>query len=140
MSPFAFHCDSLFMTAREHVRDRGGLIFDARAMRAPHNAEALAPLLQAIRQRLATHGDPPLYPSLEIDVPDPAFAPGTGTPQPSGLSTDPVPTLPEQRAALPFVGVDCVEVSPPSDPAELTAQVAAHVVWSYLCGRIARTA
>ncbi len=124
--------------AREYVHDQGGLIFDARALRGRHSAEQLAPVLQAIRERLAAHGSPPLYLSLDIDVLDPAFAPGTGTPEPGGLATDQVLTLLEELAALPFVGMDCVEVSPPFDHAELTAQAAAHFVWTYLCARIAR--
>lgn len=123
--------------AREYVREQGGLIFDARSLRGRHSAEQLAPVLRAIRQRLAAHGHPPLYMSLDIDVLDPAFAPGTGTPEPGGLATDQVLTLLEELSALPFVGMDCVEVSPPYDHAELTAQAAAHFVWTYLCGRIA---
>lgn len=126
--------------ARDHVRDRGGLIFDARSLRGRHSAEQLAPVLRAIRERLAAHGNPPLYLSLDIDVLDPAFAPGTGTPEPGGLATDQVLTLLEELAALPFVGMDCVEVSPPYDHAELTAQAAAHFVWTYLCARIAHGA
>ena len=44
----------------------------------------------------------------------------------------------EEWADLPFVGMDCVEVSPPYDHAERTSQAAAIFVWTYLCGRIAR--
>lgn len=97
-------------------------------------------MLQAVRQRLAARGDPPVYLSLDIDALDPAFAPGTGTPEPGGLSTNQVLTLLEELAGLPFVGMDCVEVSPPFDQAELSSQAAAHFVWTYLCGCIARRA
>ena len=81
-----------------------------------------------------------MYLSLDIDCLDPAFAPGTGTPEPGGLSTNQVLTLLEELADLPFVGMDCVEVSPPYDHAELTSQAAAAFVWTYLCGRIVAAA
>ncbi|MFZ9429482.1 MAG: arginase family protein, partial [Burkholderiaceae bacterium] len=67
---------------------------------------------------------------------DPAFAPGTGTPEPGGLSTNQVLTFLEELHDLNFVGMDCVEVAPPYDHAELTAYAAAHFVWTYLAGRI----
>ncbi|MFM2057679.1 MAG: agmatinase, partial [Pseudomonadota bacterium] len=120
--------------AREYVRDQGGLIWTARDLRGLDGAQ-LAPVLQAIRARLAAAGQPPLYLSLDIDVLDPAHAPGTGTPEPGGLSTSQLLTLLEDSADLPFVGMDCVEVAPAYDHAELTSNVAAHLVWTYLCGR-----
>lgn len=122
--------------ARDYVRDQGGLIFTARDLRGLENASQLAPVLGAIRERLAVHGHPPVYLSLDIDCLDPAFAPGTGTPEPGGMSTNQVLTVLEELADLPFVGMDCVEVSPPFDHAELSSQAAAHFVWTYLCGRL----
>jgi agmatinase len=122
---------------REYVADRGGRIFTARDLRGLENATQLTPMLTAIRQRLAEHGNPPVYLSLDIDCLDPAFAPGTGTPEPGGLSSNQVLTILEQLADLPFVGMDCCEVAPPYDHAELTSLAAAHFVWTYLCGRIA---
>jgi agmatinase len=124
--------------AREYVRDQGGLIFTARDMRGLENAEQLSGLLSAVRERFARHGNPPLYLSLDIDALDPAFAPGTGTPEPGGLSSNQVLTVLEELAGLPFVGMDCVEVAPPYDHAEMSSQAAAHFVWTYLCGCIAR--
>ncbi|HKX93162.1 MAG TPA: agmatinase [Methylibium sp.] len=124
--------------ARDYVRDQGGQIFTARDLRGLDNAVQLAPVLAAIRERLAARGHPPVYLSLDIDCLDPAFAPGTGTPEPGGLSTNQVLTILEELADLPFVGMDCVEVAPPYDHAELTSQAAAAFVWTYLCGRIAR--
>jgi agmatinase len=126
--------------ARDYVRDQGGQIFGARQLRGLHNATQLAPVLAAVRARLAALGHPPVYLSLDIDVLDPAFAPGTGTPEPGGLATDQVLTLLEELADLPFVGMDCVEVAPAYDHAELSSQAAAHLVWTYLCGRIAQFA
>jgi agmatinase len=124
--------------AREYVRDQGGQIFTARDLRGLENPTQLAPVLHAIRERLAAHGHPPLYLSLDIDCLDPAFAPGTGTPEPGGMSTNQVLTVLEELADLPFVGMDCVEVAPPYDHAELSSQAAAHFVWTYLCGRVKR--
>jgi agmatinase len=126
--------------AREYVRDRGGLIYTARDLRGRASPEQLAPVADAVRERLRAHGDPPVYLSLDIDCLDPAFAPGTGTPEPGGLATEQVLTLLEVWADLPFVGMDCVEVAPAYDHAELTSNAAAHLVWTYLCGRIARDA
>ncbi|WKB53053.1 agmatinase [Eleftheria terrae] len=123
--------------ARDHVRDQGGLIFTARQLRGLESPTHLAPVLQQLRERLAAHGRPPLYLSLDIDCLDPAWAPGTGTPEPGGMSTGQVLSLLEESADLPWVGMDCVEVAPPYDHADLTAQAAAHFVWTYLCGRLA---
>lgn len=124
--------------ARDYVQDQGGQIFTARALRGLENATQLQPMLQAIRSRLQALGHPPVYLSLDIDCLDPAFAPGTGTPEPGGLSTNQVLTLLEELAPLPFVGMDCVEVAPAYDHAELTSSAAAHVVWTYLCGQAAK--
>ncbi len=123
--------------AREYVRDQGGQIFTARALRGLDGPVQLAPVLAAIRTRLAAHGHPPLYLSLDIDCLDPAFAPGTGTPEPGGLTATQMLTLLEELSDLDFVGMDCVEVAPPYDHAELTSQAAAAFVWTYLCGQIA---
>ena len=122
--------------AREYVRDQGGQIFTARELRGLESPTQLAPVLQAIRERLAAHGNPPVYLSLDIDCLDPAYAPGTGTPEPGGMSTNQVLSLLEELADLPFVGMDCVEVAPAYDHAELTSYAAAVFVWTYLCGRI----
>ena len=124
--------------ARDYVRDQGGLIFDARSLRGLESPAQLAPVLDAIRARMAALGHPPLYLSLDIDCLDPAFAPGTGTPEPGGMSTNQVLSLLEELTpALNFVGMDCVEVSPPYDHAELSSYAAAQFVWTYLCGRLA---
>ena len=120
------------------MRDQGGLIHTARDLRGLCSPAQLAPTVDTVRQRLAAHGHPPVYLSLDIDCLDPAFAPGTGTPEPGGLSTAQVFTLLEEWADLNFVGMDCVEVAPPYDHADLTSYAAAQFVWTYLSGRIAR--
>jgi agmatinase len=120
--------------AREYVRDQGGLIFTARDLRGL-DGPGLQPVVQHIRERI---GRRPCYLTLDIDCLDPAFAPGTGTPEPGGLSSTQVLTLVEELAALNFVGMDCVEVAPAYDHAELTSHAAATLVWTYLCGQIAK--
>jgi agmatinase len=110
--------------AREYVSDLGGQIFTARALRGLESPLQLGAVLAAIRARLAAHGNPPVYLSLDVDCLDPAFAPGTGTPEPGGMSSNQVLTLLEELADLNFVGMDCVEVSPPYDHAETTSMIA----------------
>ena len=123
--------------ARDYVSDQGGLIHTARNLRGLESAHQLAAVFGGIRSRLAAHGQPPVYLSLDIDCLDPAFAPGTGTPEPGGLTTNQVLSMLEELVDLPFVGMDCVEVAPPYDHSELTSNAAANFVWTYLCGRIA---
>lgn len=121
--------------AREYVRTQGGQVFTGRDLRGLHTPGQLDAVLQAVTQRWQAHGRPPLYISFDIDCLDPAFAPGTGTPEPGGLATHQALTLLEGLAALPCVGMDCVEVSPPFDQGESTAHAAAVLVWTYLCGQ-----
>jgi agmatinase len=124
--------------ARDYLTSRGGLVVEARALRGLDGPDAMASWIERIAKHLGAGGSCPVYLSLDIDCLDPAFAPGTGTPEPGGLSTSQVLTLLEGLAKLPFVGMDCVEVAPPYDHAELTSLAAAHLVWTYLCGQIAR--
>ncbi len=121
-----------------YVADKGGLIFTAREMRGRVNAEQLAPVLSAVRARLADAAKVPLYLTLDIDCLDPAYAPGTGTPEPGGLSTAQILTVLEELDDLNWVGMDLCEVAPPYDHAELTSNAAATLIWTYLCGRVAR--
>ena len=122
--------------AREFVRDQGGLIFTARDLRGLDGA-ALAPVVAQIRERI---GERPCYLTIDIDCLDPAFAPGTGTPEPGGLTSSQAMTLLEELASLNTVGMDCVEVAPAYDHAELTSNAAATLVWTYLCGQVAKRA
>ena len=85
--------------------------------------------LGRLRERL---GEAPLYVSVDIDVLDPAHAPGTGTPEPGGLTTRELQALLRGLEGLTIAGADVVEVSPPYDHAELTALAAAQVVYELL--------
>jgi agmatinase len=73
------------------------------------------------------------YLSLDIDVVDPAFAPGTGTPQVGGLSSHQILSLVRAFAGLHFVGCDVVEVSPQYDTSEITSLLAANLLFEQLC-------
>jgi len=77
--------------------------------------------------------DAPVYLSIDIDVLDPAFAPGTGTPEVGGLASWQVQAILRQLRGLRFVGMDLVEVSPAYDVAEITALAGATMVWEYIC-------
>ena len=120
--------------ARAYVQDQGGLIFTARQLRGLDGA-ALAPIVAQIRERI---GNRPCYLTLDIDCLDPAFAPGTGTPEPGGLTSSQMLTLLEDLSPLNLIGMDCVEVAPAYDHAELTSNAAATLVWTYLCGQMAK--
>lgn len=120
-----------------YIGERGGLVFTGRELRGRESPLALREITQAVRQRLAAHPGTPLYLTLDIDCLDPAFAPGTGTPEPGGLTSNQVLTLLEEWHDLPWVGMDLCEVSPPYDHAELTSCAAANFVWTYLCGQLA---
>ena len=122
--------------ARDYVADQGGLIFTARQLRGLDGA-GLQPRIDDITQRI---GSMPVYLTLDIDCLDPAFAPGTGTPEPGGIGSTQVLTFLEELAALNFIGMDCVEVAPAYDHAELTSNAAATFIWTYLCGQVAKRA
>jgi agmatinase len=119
--------------AREYVSDKGGRVFTARELRGAENAVQLSGVIDHVRQRV---GDAPVYLSLDIDCLDPAFAPGTGTPEPGGMTSNQVLSLLEAWSELNWVGMDLCEVSPPYDHAELTSNAAAVLVWTYLSHRL----
>ncbi len=80
-----------------------------------------------------------LYISVDIDVLDPAFAPGTGTPEPGGIaSSDLLRMVRRLCHEHDVVGVDVVEVAPPYDVSDLTVNAAHRVVFEALAGMAAR--
>jgi agmatinase len=89
--------------------------------------------LSMVREALAGFRGRKTYFSLDIDVVDPAFAPGTGTPQVGGLSSHQILSLVRSFAGLNFVGCDLVEVSPQYDSAEITSLLAANLLFEQLC-------
>jgi agmatinase len=80
----------------------------------------------AIRERV---GERPAFISFDIDVVDPAFAPGTGTPEPGGLSAHDALSIVRGLTGIDFVGFDVVEVIPAYDPAAVTATLAANLAY-----------
>jgi agmatinase len=83
-----------------------------------------------VRERV---GDAPAYFSFDVDFLDPAYAPGTGTPEVGGASTADAQRLLRSLAGMSFVGFDVVEVSPPYDsPGQQTALAAANIVYEML--------
>jgi guanidinopropionase len=78
-------------------------------------------------------GDRPTYISFDIDGLDPAYAPGTGTPEIGGLTTIEAQTLIRGLRGLNLIGADVVEVSPPLDSSGNTALVAATFMYEILC-------
>ena len=78
-------------------------------------------------------GDKPCYVSFDIDVLDPAFAPGTGTPVSGGLASWQALEMIRGLGGLNLIGMDLVEVSPPFDHAEMTAIAAATIAHDWLC-------
>jgi len=88
---------------------------------------------------IATDDCDGVFLSVDVDVVDPGMAPGTGTPEPGGLTSRQLLDAVRRCALeLPLVGVDVVEVSPPYDPAEVTAFLANRVVLEVLSGICAR--
>lgn len=89
------------------------------------------PAAVAARVR-AVMGAGACYLSFDIDALDPAFAPGTGTPEIGGLASWQAQAILRRLGGLDFVGMDVVEVAPAHDVAEITALAAATVAWEYL--------
>jgi arginase family enzyme len=78
-------------------------------------------------------GDRPVFLSFDIDVLDPAFAPGTGTPEVGGLSTAEALSFLRALRGIDIEGADVVEVSPPYDgPGQPTALAGANVAYEIL--------
>jgi guanidinopropionase len=78
-------------------------------------------------------GQGPTYVSFDIDSLDPAFAPGTGTPEIGGLTPVQAQALIRGLAGLNLIGGDIVEVSPPFDPTGNTALVGATILYEIAC-------
>ena len=91
---------------------------------------SLAPLMGEVRAQL---GDGPVYISFDIDGLDPAFAPGTGTPEVAGLTTAQAVEIIRGCRGLDIVGCDLVEVAPIYDSSGLTALTAANMLFEMIC-------
>jgi agmatinase len=88
---------------------------------------------EAFAERVrARVGDAPCFLSFDVDFVDPAFAPGTGTPEVGGPSSREALAYLRALTGLDFRGFDCVEVSPPYDPSGVTAFLAANACFEML--------
>jgi len=123
-----------------HVGTRGPLYTDAdldqdselgfQVIPAPDVEQLGVPgMVERIAQRV---GDRPVYVSIDIDVLDPAHAPGTGTPEAGGLTSRELLATLRSFARLNLVGADIVEVAPAYDHAQITGIAAAHVGYELL--------
>jgi len=86
-------------------------------------------IIERLREQV---GDLPTYLSIDIDVLDPAFAPGTGTPETAGLSSRELMAMVRGFLGANIVGGDVVEVSPAYDHAEITGIAAANLAYEYV--------
>lgn len=91
---------------------------------------SLEPLMTEVRQQMASG---PVYLSFDIDSLDPAWAPGTGTPEVGGLTSIQALEIVRGCRGLNLIGGDLVEVSPPYDMSGNTAQLAANLLYEMLC-------
>lgn len=89
--------------------------------------------VEAAREAKRVVGEGPAYLSFDIDSLDPAFAPGTGTPEVGGLTTLEAQLLLRGLRGLEIVAADLVEVSPPFDQGGITALAAANLMFEMLC-------
>jgi agmatinase len=94
-----------------------------------YQVDGLATVVERMRARL---GDGPVYVSVDIDVLDPAHAPGTGTPEAGGLTSRELLHTLRALVGTDIVGADIVEVAPAYDHAEITGIAAAHVAYELL--------
>lgn len=92
--------------------------------------KSLAPLMERVREGV---GSRPVYLSFDIDGLDPSVAPGTGTPEPAGLTSSQGLEVIRGMFGCDLVGADLVEVAPPYDPSGNTALLAANLAFEMLC-------
>ena len=88
--------------------------------------EGISKIVERIKKRV---GNNPLYLSIDIDVLDPAYAPGTGTPEIAGLTTRELVNVLRGLSGMNLISADVVEVSPAYDHAEVTSLAAATIVY-----------
>jgi len=85
-------------------------------------------VLEPVKKVMDNFRDKPIYITLDIDVVDPAYANGTGTPEPGGISSKELIQAVNLLCSLNIVGFDIVEVSPPYDASDRTALLAAKII------------
>jgi agmatinase len=114
--------------SRNAYDDSSTLGFKVTTMSAAREM-GLQDLMETIRKRVGSHK---VFVTFDIDVVDPAFAPGTGTPEVGGFTSAEAVDLARGLRGLNVVGFDVVEVLPDKDPAEITALLAANILYEFL--------
>lgn len=109
----------------DKVKGHGGLVLSPEEI----EARGAAATGRLIREAIGTR---PAYVSFDVDALDPAFAPGTGTPVPGGLTTREAFALLRGLAGVQLAGMDVVEVCPALDHADATSALAAHLLYEGL--------
>ncbi|MGC3996002.1 MAG: agmatinase [Anaeromyxobacter sp.] len=107
------------------TRRHGGTVITAEQLAERGAAAVGAGVRRALEGR-------PVYVSFDVDALDPAFAPGTGTPVPGGLTSREAFALLRALAGAPILGMDVVEVCPMLDRNDQTSTLAAHLLWEGL--------
>jgi agmatinase len=109
--------------------DLGGTVFSARKLASISHYSLWMEISKTISKQ-------PTYISFDIDALDPAYAPGTGTPEIGGMSSIWALETLENLRGLNCVGMDVVEVAPPYDNSGITALAAATLLWTYIAMQI----
>ncbi|HEX9103731.1 MAG TPA: agmatinase [Polyangia bacterium] len=109
--------------------DDGALVAQFGATTISADAVAERGMVEVVRQMRAIVGARPVYLTFDIDGVDPAYAPGTGTPVPGGLTAREALQLVRGLWGARLVGMDLVEVAPPLDHADVTSHLAAHLLY-----------
>lgn len=122
------------------IGDRGGLysaddvnLIERSGIEYLTTDEAVSQGLNSVGNRIRNRVTGPTFATIDIDVVDPAFAPGTGTPMPGGLTSREILRLTRTLHDINLVGFDLVEVAPIYDPAGTTSVLAANVMFEALC-------
>jgi guanidinopropionase len=147
-APFKIACDEgLIDPARTSQIGIRGSLYAADMWKYSHEAGMRLMLIEEIEDRgwracideaVARAGDGPVYVSFDIDALDPAFAPGTGTPEAGGLTMREAQGMVRRLSGLDIRGADMVEVSPPFDVGGITALNGATMMFELLCAMAAR--
>lgn len=110
-----------------YQRDQGVTTIDIGMVKRDGAAKTMARVREIV-------GAQPLYVTFDIDSVDPAFAPGTGTPEVGGLTSYEAQRLVRELAGLNLVACDIVEVAPSFDgPGQITALLAGNIMFELLC-------
>ena len=93
------------------------------------HAMGILEALSLVKNRI---GNRPAYLTFDIDFIDPAFAPGTGTPEAGGFTGYEAISFVRGLTEINFIGFDMVEVMPPYDPAHITSLLAANIIYEFI--------